>query len=102
MTAAVRRHRWRGAWILSTRGSRSGASLRSPAQELGGGGDGAPDLGRLVSLETWVSFPTSGVVAFLPVETTWVGQGYLPYRCIQMSRRVSRGQLSPRFSGPGK
>ncbi|EMS58634.1 hypothetical protein TRIUR3_15331 [Triticum urartu] len=56
----------------------------------------------LVSLEMGVSFPISGVVAFLPVEAMWVGQGYLPYRCIQMSRRVSRGQLSPRFSGPGK
>ena len=42
----VRRHRQRGASILSTEGRRSGASLRSPAQELGGGGDGAPDLGR--------------------------------------------------------
>ncbi|XBI76441.1 hypothetical protein VPH35_069680 [Triticum aestivum] len=64
----------------------------------------------LVSLETGVFFLISGVVAFLPVETTiailttltWIGQGYLPYRCIQMSRWVSRGQLSPRFSGPGK
>ncbi|KAF7095852.1 hypothetical protein CFC21_097914 [Triticum aestivum] len=56
----------------------------------------------LVSLEMGVSFPISGVVAFLPVEAMWVGQGYLSYRCIQMSRRVSRGQLSPRFSGPGK
>ena len=56
----------------------------------------------LVSLETGVFFLISGVVAFLPVEAMWVGQGYLSYRCIQMSRRVSRGQLSPRFSGPGK
>ena len=38
MTAAVRRRRWRGgAWILSTGGRGSEASLLSTAEELGGG-----------------------------------------------------------------
>lgn len=107
MTAAVRRRRWRGgAWILSTGGRGSGASLLV----TGGGAQRrseALDLGRrrcrsLVSLEPWVSSPSSGVVGFLPVERTWVGQGYPENDAVQMTNSISLGQLGPWFSGPGK
>ena len=52
---------------------------------VAGGGREALDLSRrrCRSLEPWFSSPPSGVVVFLPVERTRVGQGYSPNDAVQ-------------------